>query len=62
MESNDADPGARGTPDPDHGEVEEMDQGHLGDLARQHVSLSSLCPANTCSLIAVDDRFDQSRR
>jgi len=32
--------GAYGEPDPDHGEVEILDEGHLGDLARQRVSSS----------------------
>jgi hypothetical protein len=30
--------GATGYPDSDHEEVEQMDRGHLDDLARQHVS------------------------
>ena len=33
------DHGAMGEPDPDHEEVEQMDAGHLDDIARQHVSL-----------------------
>lgn len=33
--------GATGEPDSDHEEIELMDEGHLDDLARQHVSLTS---------------------
>jgi hypothetical protein len=33
--------GAYGEPDSDHQEVEFMDEGHLDDLARQHVSVNS---------------------
>ena len=33
--------GAYGEPDSDHEEVEQMDEGHLDDLARQHVSSNS---------------------
>ena len=34
--------GAVGEADPDHEEVEQMDAGHLGDLARQHVGLLTM--------------------
>lgn len=37
-ESTTLEEGAVGTPDLDHEEVEQMDTGHLDDLARQHVS------------------------
>jgi hypothetical protein len=36
-ESNAVEQGAAWTPDIDHDEVEQMDDGHLDDLARQHV-------------------------
>jgi hypothetical protein len=32
--------GAVGEPDSDHEEIEGLDEGHLDDLVRQHVSLS----------------------
>lgn len=38
------------TPDPGHDEVEQMDEGHLDDLARQHVG-STLFPRNDSLLI-----------
>ena len=41
VESN-TDHGAVGQPDPDHEDVEQMDAGHLDDLARQHVSRLTL--------------------
>ena len=37
--------GAYGEPDSDHEEAEQMDEGHVDDLARQHVSPSSQCEA-----------------
>ena len=37
-ESNTVELGTVGTPDIDHDEVEQMDEGHLDDLFRQHVS------------------------
>lgn len=37
-EANNMESGAVGTPDLDHEEVVQMDEGHLGDLARPHVS------------------------
>jgi hypothetical protein len=39
--------GAYGEPDSDHEEVEQMDEGHLDDLARQHVSFKIHCK-NDC--------------
>lgn len=33
--------GATGDPDSDHEEIEQMDEGHLDDLVRRHVSGSS---------------------
>jgi hypothetical protein len=35
--------GAYGEPDSDHEEVEQMDEGHVDDLARQHVSVNIHC-------------------
>lgn len=36
--------GAVGEPDSDHGEVEKMDRGHLEDLERQQVCISTTLP------------------
>ena len=44
--------GAYGEPDSDHEQVEQMDEGHLDDLARQHVSFHS--QHGTSWLISLD--------
>lgn len=53
--------GATGYPDTEHDNVEEMDQGHLSDLARQHVSPSSGWLTTARSDWLVDHSIDQSR-
>jgi hypothetical protein len=60
-ESNAVDEGGVGTPDPDHEEVEQMDAGHLDDLARQHVSPQYPSALPRQDLISTDYSIYQSR-